>query len=277
MRSEPRTTIFPMTMNLFVPTRLIVFSVILLLLFSCGKEIEDPYPPSSPQWIPKSEVEVWPERGIDAEPGDVIYLEWYPNPEPDIDGYALYRKAESDTLERFEQVAYLSISDPFQSSTSYRDEDALVTYQIERYDYYLRAKDTGGNLSPPGDTLDYALLIQLSSARMDPQSLTDTLNTEREFTWAYGYNIAMEDYVLTILDAQSQALIIRDAFQPTQYIGGTERWTFHPYWKVENGDSIWVDLQSGHTYQWRIDMQADYDGNIERTGSESNWCYFTVR
>ena len=253
---------------------ILLFSV---LISGCGKEIEDPYPPSKPQWIPKSAVEEWPERGIDAEPGNVIYLAWYPNPETDIDGYALYRKATSDTLERFEQIAYLAVDDPFRSGLSYQDDDVLATTQIERYDYYLRAKDTGGNLSQPGDTLDYALLLPIAGATMIPQSLADTVEAPISFSWGYSYVTAMEDYVITILDAETQDLIIRDWFQPTQYVGGTETWTFHPYWRIDAGDSTWIDLQSGHSYQWRIDMQADYDGNLEHTGSESDWRYFTVR
>lgn len=247
--------------------------VFLTLLLSCGKEIEDPYPPSKPQWIPKSGVEEWPERGIDAEPGNVIYLEWYPNPESDIDGYILYRSIKSDTLVHFEQIVYLAINDPFQPSTSFRDDDT----QINGYFYFLRAKDTGGNLSPPSDTLDYTLINPILAATMTPQSLSDTVQTPVTFSWGYSYAIAMEDYVLTILDANTLELIIRDGFQPTQYVGGTESRTFHPYWLVENGDSMWVDLQSGHSYQWRIDMQAKYNDDKEHTGSESEWRYFTVR
>lgn len=249
----------------------------ILILSNCGKEIEDPFPPSKPEWIPKSAIDDWPERGIDAEPGNVIYLEWHPNPETDIDGYVLYRMVASDTLERFEDIAFLSISDPFRPSTSYRDDDVTVSTQIERYYYYLRAKDTGGNLSPPSDTLNYALLRAIEAITMLPQSLTDMVETPVELSWSYNYHVAMEDYVLTILETTTQELVTRAWFQPTQYIGGTESWTFQPFWRVEDGDSVRVDLASGHSYQWRIDMQASYHGDVEATGSESAWRYFTVR
>ena len=255
-----------------------LLSLVCFIFLSCGKEVEDPYPPSKPEWIPKSGVEAWPEQGIDAAPGNVIYLEWYPNPETDIDGYALYRRAASDTLERFDQIAYLSINDPFQPSTSYSDDDVIAAANVERYYYYLRAKDTGGNLSETSDTLDYALLIPIYAATMSPQSLSDTVETPVQCSWSYNYHAAMEDYVLTILDVNTQDLIARTWFQPTQYVGGTESWTFHPYWRIAGGDSTWIDLQSGHSYQWRIDMQAGYGGDdTEDAGSESAWRYLTVR
>lgn len=262
--------------NVNVPYWPVFLSMILVLTY-CGKEIEDPFPPSKPEWIPKSVVDDWPEQGIDAEPGNMIYLEWYPNPETDIDGYVLYRMAASDTLEKFEDIIYLSVNDPFRPSTSYLDEDVLVSTQIERYYYYLRAKDTGGNLSPPSDTLTYALLRAIEATTMLPQSLTDTVEAPVELSWSYNYHVAMEDYVLTILETTTQELVTRAWFQPTQYIGGTESWTFQPFWRVVDGDSVWVDLKSGHSYQWRIDMQADYDGDVEATGSESAWRYFTMR
>ncbi len=246
----------------------------MILLTACGKEIEDPFPPSKPEWIPKSAVEIWPETGIDAEPGNIIFLEWYPNPETDIDGYALYRLAESDTLRKFYRVAYIALDNPFIAHTEYRDDSVSVN---ERYDYYLRARDTGGNLSDPSDTLNYKLLIQISSASMLPQTTTDSVDFNPELSWSYSYSAAMEDYALTILDLAAQTLVIRIWFQPTNYTGGRESWIFHPFWYVENGDSTWIKLESGHIYQWRIDMQADYDGAIEHTGSESDWRYFTVK
>lgn len=258
----------------FKPLPLILlFSV---LISSCGKEIEDPYPPSKPQWIPKSGVEEWPERGIDAEPGNVIYMEWYPNPEPDIDGYALYRKAASDTLERFDQIAYLAINDPFQPSTSYHDIDVFIDYKVELYRYFLRAKDTGGNFSTSSDTIEYGLMHPVSRW-MSPSSFTDTVSNNFDFSWGFDGILTMEDYAITILDYSSKNLIVRTWFQPGSYTGAVESWSFIPQWKIYNGDSVWIDLQSGHNYQWRLDMQADYNEDKEHIGSESEWQYFTVR
>ncbi len=246
---------------------------LLLLVVACGTDVEDPYPPSAPHWVEKTAVEVWPERGIDAEPGG-IFLEWEPNPEPDVTAYLIYRAEYNDTLPELEFELLYTVDQQTQGAlTSYLDETAAVDV---RYYYFLRARDTGDNLSPPSDTLFYQRLPAVDPASMFPRTFEDTISLMPRFEWNYGYHTAMEDYVITILRYNDESLVERVWFQPGDYTGGREHWDFHPHWEVRDGDSVWVTLEPGTRYQWRIEQNAQYDGNREHAGAESAWAYFVT-
>ena len=237
--------------------------------------MEDAFPPDFPVWVEKSEATTWPEKDIDAtETGDIL-LQWILSDEDDIAKYLIFRGVLNDSsLEiDFEKIDIIDLNNPFESPDQYLDESAVVN---QRYYYYLLAEDSGENLSDPSDTLDYMLLPSVYPSVMIPSSLNDIVSATPDLTWSYNYGTAMEDYVITLLDYDSKEFIVRDWFQPGNYVGSGEDWTFTPYWRVVNGDSTWMELLSMHRYQWRIDQHADYEGNIEKTGSESAWAYFTV-
>ena len=148
------------------------------------------------------------------------------------------------------------------SRTDYVDTQARAR---KEYYYKIRSEDASNNLSCFSDSIYYSLLPRLDAGLISPNSLTDTLGVQRTFSWSYGLGIRMEEYCLTII-TETNELVIRQVFLPSNYIGGYEYWTIP--------DTI--ELDQGSNYQWRIDMGAKYIDGCETAGSESNWATFVV-
>ena len=99
-------------MNFRSSTFRLLLSLIFFNFISCGLDIEDPTPPSTPVWVQKSLPEIWPERGIDAHESGGIFLEWEPNPEDDIEAYSIFRAErfeEDDSLGKYELLTVIPI------------------------------------------------------------------------------------------------------------------------------------------------------------------------
>jgi hypothetical protein len=232
-----------------------------LLISACGLDIEDPTPPSPPQWVPKSLPEEWPERGIDAHESGGIYLEWEPNPEESIRVYLMYRAqyyGAIDSLGYYDLLARLEIN----KSTSLSHLDSDVSLETIYY-YKMKAEDESGNRSEFSDSLGFALLPQIQIARMSPNGLSDRLNSARKLFWGYDGEIEMEDYCLTITDANGSS-VYRQAFSPGNYTSGSESKTLPAS----------LTLVSGEVYRWRVDTGARYINGLETAASESLWATF---
>jgi hypothetical protein len=230
-------------------------------MFHCGVDVEESIAPTTPQWVQKSLPAEWPERGIDAHESNSIYLEWDSNPEENIAAYILYRAEyfdSNDSLGDYSILASLGIDSNI--SCEYIDSEAKIR---RKYYYKIRAEDLAENKSAYSDSLAYLLLPQLFIAEMSPNSVIDTLNSERLLHWFYRFNFEMEDYCVTLLDHQNR-LITRAVLSPVDYVSGAESW-YIP-------DSI--DLESEKIYKWRIDIGARYDNGYENSGSESPWATF---
>jgi len=232
-----------------------------LLIATCGMDVEDPTPPSAPVWVEKSLPEEWPERGIDAHESGGIFLEWEPSTEENVERYHLYRARYDDVVDSlgaFELIT--SIDQDEQLANSFIDTDLAIR---TKYYYKLRSEDISGNLSAFSDSTFYALLPQISLESMQPNGVLDTLTGSRSFSWRYNYQVEMENYCVTIIDAQGD-MVFRQILTPGNYISGHESW-------MPSDQSA---LQSGEAYRWRVDIGARYEEEVELSGSESSWAIF---
>jgi hypothetical protein len=240
---------------------LLTFNIAFVTI-QCGLDIEDPTPPSPPVWVQKSLPEEWPERGIDAHESGGIILEWEPHPIEEYETTYLIHRAEyfeqKDSLGNFEILATLRLKSS--SASAYIDRSTTVN---TCYHYVNVAEDHSGNKSKPSDTLAYMRLNAISSAAMLPNGLSVPLDSNRKLQWTYNYDVAMENYTMTILSADN-GLIIRRELIPGSYIGLTE------YFAVPDS----IVLISGSLYKWRVDMGGQYTGDAETAGSESPWATF---
>ena len=233
-----------------------------VLIFSCGLDVEDATPPEAPVWVPKSAPIEWPETGIDAHESGGIVLEWFGDDE-DIELYRLFRAEyvqPGDSLSDFVLLEDVSVENVL-SQHSYLDN---TTQANIRYAYYLKARDHADNWSEKSDTLEFLRLSAISSSSMTPNGVNDTLGPSRFLQWDYSYSIAMEDYVLTIV-TMDNILVYRTQFTPSNYVGSKE--SFYV------SDS--VALESERAYQWRVDVHAQYVGEVESSSGESSWAIFT--
>jgi len=83
---------------------------------------------------------------VRSENGNVV-LEWIPNAEQDLAGYSVYRKNLEDSVGSYQQLnVKLLERNVFRYQDRYPQEGSL-------YCYYIKAKDSSGNLSPPSNSL----------------------------------------------------------------------------------------------------------------------------
>jgi hypothetical protein len=237
----------------------ITFSI--FIFQSCGLDVEDPTPPTAPQWVPKTLPEEWPERGIDAHESGGVYLEWEQNSEEDILAYRIYRAIWfdiNDSLGTYDLLAYLEID----ALQKLEYVDASVQTGVRFY-YKIRCEDDSNNLSAFSDSVYYTLISAIGVETMIPNNQSILTDQNRILTWRYYHGIAMENYSLTLLN-EDNGLVKRAIFTPRTYTGSEERWSI----------PIEIDLISNRIYKWRIDLCADYVEDRETSGSESFWATF---
>jgi len=239
-----------------------LFLLGVLILTACpGVDIEDPTPPSKPEWVQKSLPEEWPERGIDAHESNGIYLEWEPSFDEDIVAYTIYRAVwypARDSLGEYSLLTRLE-------TNSYPDPnyiDGRVDVNVTYY-YTIEAEDASGNTSELSDPAFYKLLLQIKNEYMTPSGQTTPLDENRALSWFAISQIDLEDYCLTLL-SQENELLARIVLQPKNYTGLKESWYIPDT----------VVLKSGNIYKWRIDVGAKYVAGRETVGSESPWALF---
>jgi hypothetical protein len=232
-----------------------------LLISHCGLDVEDPTPPSPPVWVQKSQLEEWPERGIDAHESGGIYLEWYSNHEDDIEFYWIYRAEYiglSDSLGDFGLLTRLKVKPS--DIVEYLDES---TINQATYFYKLKSEDISNNFSDFSDSLMYSIIQPIELSNMSPNGLSNELESNRRLSWYYWHSIELEEFVLTIL-TNSNELVSRQVFHPDDYLGGYKTYIIN--------DSI--PLETGEHYKWRIDICGRYVNGLETSSSESGWATF---
>jgi hypothetical protein len=250
--------------NYFCKIGYVVRIIPLVILFyfqSCGLDIEDPTPPSPPQWVQKSVPDEWPERGIDAHESGGIFLEWESNLEDDIGAYYIYRATWyelNDSLGDFDLLTILQIKTL--SQLYYIDRSAVSPI---RYYYKIKAENASNDISEYSDSTTYRLLPSIDTQLMVPNGVTERLNEERYLIWYYLIGMNIENYQLTITDMENNQ-VSRVALFPSDYSGNKEQWQIPSE----------VILDSGKLYNWRIDICADYVDEFETSGSESGWARF---
>ena len=231
-----------------------------LLTVQCGLDVEDPTPPSSPQWVPKSLPEEWPERGIDAFEGGGIYLEWEDSQVGEsITGYKIFRAEYNEITDSLSAYEFLTKKE-LGADLHHIDEETQpgITYY-----YKIKAEDPSGNLSAFSNSIFYTLLPQLPSGNIAPNGLTIHLKETRQLNWKCYYLNEMEDYCITLLTTEND-LVIREVLVPGNYTSDGESWQI----------PFNIDLVPNQTYKWRIDTGAKYIDGYETSGAESIWATF---
>ncbi len=244
--------------------QIIFIGCILLVSVQCGKDIEDPVPPSTPVWVEKTAPESPVESGIDADPlGDYIVLQWHKNPDNDISGYELYRTSVSSDS-GFDHIADIDVFTSSGVDTFYIDDSVRLE---TNYFYYLRAFDIAGNKSPRSDTIRYQIIEKVD--------LTEPLGNIQElkpiFKW-YDFSTVSYEYVIKIINIKTKEVIWISRLSRPNYGDLTQsvRYNF-------DNQAIQASLNSGSSYQWRVDAIALVDrNNVDLAGSESFWGYFAT-
>ena len=250
-------------MNLiFMQKEYLIILFALLILDSCGLDIEDSTPPSTPQWIEKSMPDDWPERGVDAHQNSAIFLEWEESIDQDIVGYDIYRAEWDDTNDSMSDYGLIAkLESGSLQRNEYSDDQAHTRVG---YFYKLRSRNDSDNESSFSDSVYYELLPSVRLQTMTPNGVSDTLGESRLLSWQYIYTIEMENYQVTIL-TETNELVYRSTFLPGDYTSSSNE-----KWKIPMD----VILESGNIYKWRIDTAANYISERETSGSESDWGYF---
>lgn len=192
-----------------------------ILLAGCGEDetAGDDMPPSRPRWVDRSADDVYPQRGIRAEPvaderQHMTHLEWYANPEPDVMGYRIYRAPESWNPYRGYAVADLRIGsdiEPGRSRYVWLDNGDSVggarrellapdpeTNLTRGYYWTIAAYDTAGNRS----SLSIAAYYRLLNNPYNVSVVRDTTNVY-SVTWNYDLNpdVLLSFYMLRVYSA----------------------------------------------------------------------------
>jgi len=225
-----------------------------MLIVSCEKDSNKTPPPARVIMVEKSAEDDAQERGIDAVPDwDAIYLEWHPNQEKTLEGYAIYRSQE-------ENRNYLEIG---RVKKVYQVIDTFFTDKTVNlgttYYYYVRAYDDQGQLGEPSDTVHYHLLQK-------PLLLSPLGNSNTGvpiFSWDYPSGFPPDEFVFRLQKKQPDTLNVLINKLHIRY-DFPENWTL-----LELG--LPDTLVSGK-YRWRIDPYAS-----EYKGSESHWGEFEVQ
>ncbi len=237
---------------------LLKFSFILiflgLILQQCSDATNKPEPPARVELVPKTADTLAVEHGIDAVPeSNSIFLEWHPNQEKTLAGYAVYRSETPD--KNFAQVKKIA-SAAGGKDTTYVDSVALNM----RFYYFVRAYDTEDQYGDPSDTVNYKLMEKAELlAPVGPSA-----NPNPVFQWNFGPSGA-PSFIFRLeklIGNNRYGTLLTDSHSPTY--NNPESWQLSLLGYPQ-------PLTSGE-YRWRIDVDA---GN--NFGSESNWKTFTVQ
>jgi len=249
--------------------RSIFFLLVIFVLFStCGKNLEDPDPPSRPQWVEKSLPYDTTESGIDADPnGDVIVLEWLTGTEEDLDFYRIYR-ASGSTESDFDLLDEMSADPVAGSENEYIDENV----ELDRiYFYFLRAVDQAGNLSPRSDTIEYKI-----TQKVNILSPSGTISTVKPtFQWADPVSSSSEYVIRVEKISPNRVIWLAGVTRQTYSVGETQSLVYGAGTIFHLAQS---ELSRGVNYRWRLDAVTSFNrDNTEIAGSESNWGYFIIQ
>jgi hypothetical protein len=189
-----------------------------VVAWGCGENqtASDDLPPSQPVWVTRSADDVYPQRGIRAYPAisdaqHWVILEWYANPEPDVNRYVVVRSPEEFGPQRGFAVADLQIGVDIEAgraeytwvdvgdSVGGVPRDMLAPNPESGYSrgYYWRilAYDTAGNRSPQSDPVYYRLIN-------NPYDLSVQRDTTDLYAlnWSYVFNpdVVLSFYMIRV-------------------------------------------------------------------------------
>ncbi|MEA3500061.1 MAG: hypothetical protein U9R41_03455 [Candidatus Marinimicrobia bacterium] len=252
-----------------------------VIAFQCT-DVENPDSPEVPKIVTKSAPEKFIEKGIDAIEGqDAIIIQWEANSEKDLEGYYIYRAADtinvnSDDELKYSKIAAISVNyvNPIATATEYIDYDASVKIQ---YFYYIRAFNQSENVSDPSDTVSYKLAakptIVCPQGDVCPED-GSTASQTPTFSFKYSPDIdyGISYFIIKVADINGDSLWCY-GFPREGYAGRGQKINFN-----EDGNSLVDTLTSGGQYQWKIDAISPTGYNTpEIEGAESAWIQFKVK
>ena len=251
-----------------------------VIAFQCT-DVENPNPPEIPKIVDKSVPEKFTEKGIDAiEETNAIIIQWEANSEKDLEGYYIYRAANtinsnSDEL-KYSKTATISVNyvNPIATATEYIDYNVSIKIQ---YFYYIRAFNQSGNVSDASDTISYKLAAK--PTLYCPQGIIcpedgSTASQTPTFSFKYSPDIdfGISYFIIKVADINGDSLWCY-GFPREGYDGSTQKIIFN-----KDGSSLVDTLTSGGQYQWKIDAITPTGYNTpEIEGAESAWVQFNVK
>ncbi len=220
-----------------------------LLFFNCGDDVNQFPAPKRVELVAKSPEKAIVEHGIDAVPeNDAIFLEWHPNSEEHLSGYAIYRSETED--KNFMQIGKVASQNKPIDTTFVDTSVSLNT----RYFYFVRAYDEADQFSAPTDTVEYKLIEKPDLLYPIQDVIVDN---KPNFEWE---NMSSDSFYFRMEHIQSDLNWV---------VGKTIKYDFPENWNLDEF-GITISLERGR-YQWRIDAVG-----VDHSGSESNWGYFIV-
>ncbi|RJP81446.1 MAG: hypothetical protein C4524_01795 [Candidatus Zixiibacteriota bacterium] len=230
-----------------------------LALSGCGREeiAADLDPPAAPHFVPRSADTALVEQGVDAVPeGDWIHLVWEPGPEPDLEGYRLYRRAVDDTADiEMHLIADLPLAElPDLNQPGYLDNDPALAPHSQTgitggFRYFIGAYDEAGNESGLTDSIYYRLLPK--------PSLTQPVQQDSALVLSWSYSLAaafqVDYFVVRLFRAEG---------------GG---WT--PFWTLKYNlfnplQVIYPEIPDPGQYLFQVDV-VGAGSSAEPAGSEA--------
>jgi hypothetical protein len=253
---------------------LLLMFVLMTLFFSWGcEDIENPTMPGRPVMVPKSLPWEYKEKGIDADDKVTgIFVEWYRNPEPEMEGYIVYRAADTSesrelTFVRADTVFAYPLN-PTLSDTEYVDTD--VTFGTMYY-YYIRALDISENKSIPSDTVRYTLTPRPGECLPD---MSEQAQVKPEFSWKYSndFQYGINYYYIRVENLTTRESVWFYGVPRLDYTGQGQIVKYDI-----DGNATEPALSSAYTYRWKVDAIGRQDSEgYEIEGSESRWITFQV-
>ncbi len=250
-----------------------ILFLVIVLFFVCCEDIEDPNAPVSPVMVPKTLPWEYEERGIDADDKVTgIFMEWYRNPEPELEGYIVYRAVDTSKTRELLFVRVDTVfaypQNPTLSDTEYVDTD--IEFGTMYY-YYIRALDISENKSLSSDTVRYTLTPRPSDCTPDMSKRSEA---KPEFSWKYSndFQYGINYYYIRVENLSTREPVWFYGVPRLDYTGQGQTVKYDI-----DGHATEKSLSSEHTYRWKIDAigRQDFEGyDIE--GSESRWITFQV-
>ena len=174
----------------------LILSSTLLLLSSCGKDIDniDKEGPSKPNFKAKSLDSEFEEQGIDAvSEGDYIKIEWEPNSESDLEGYKLFRGESSSIDSTWIELT----NDLDENDSTYTDNDFNLLNNEQWY-YRISAYDLNENDSDTSIVVRYKLLNKPNISLVKINN-----NGDIKITVVYQGELGSISYILRFYDGSS--------------------------------------------------------------------------